>query len=549
MPPTAPNQDIALETLPHASHHPDRALSPDVAAKSSTKSNPAAAPPSPLSRIRAAFLKTWAALCWISRLEAALWRRFSAGLLAKAARRVRKAWICTSWTGRALVMLAVFCGITVSCYRLRIEVHQPFTGIRSVNGQPARVGGVYFYGGLQKWDVDAKTLQLQWVPQWCTGTTDCLSYLLNHTLLFTDIDALGIGGFNASAAALDIQADASNDQQHWQQTFDLVIKEWPRRFEASNVNGLDTDALYPFESYTLRTLIAAADADDLTRTYDVLGGDIVNWVQSDWVALYDYDYIDDLPGRGVILNFLVTMRRHPIVKVFAIIIAAINWALTIALAYMTLAYTMGGRELPPGSDSVTLMFTALFALPTVRSTMPGNPPFGCLLDAVGIIPNLLIVAVCATWLLLHKSCTYVSWSRRPLLRARRAASGYTGPIRLESHLISSHQVALTETGSQSAIASVRVQQHRTSRRCTSLAARLLALFDLGCCAHMCQTDGANWDRRCKDVHVRQDGESESDEDGSVHGWLPVGILSRGRARICTTFHRGYIGLRLRSEEP
>ncbi|EJD43000.1 hypothetical protein AURDEDRAFT_167950 [Auricularia subglabra TFB-10046 SS5] len=389
-------------SLPLTSYQPGRPHSPEPVTKLSTANAVQGHSPSVFSHVRVVLRSTWAGLCWLSRLEAVLWRKFSTSVLAKAARRVRRAWICTSWMGRALVMLVAFCVITLSCYRLRIEVRQPFTGIRSVNGQPARVGGVYFYGGLQKWDVDSKTLQLQWVPQWCTGTTDCLPYLENHTLLFTDIDALGIGGFNASVALLDVQADASADQAHWQQTFDLVIKEWPRRFEASNVNGLDTDALYPFESYTLRTLIAAVDADNLSRTYDVLGGDIVNWVQSDWVAVYDYDYIDDLPGRGVVLDFFVKTKRHPIVKVFAIIIAAINWALTIALAYMTLAYTMGGRELPPGSDSVTLMFTALFALPTVRSTMPGNPPFGCLLDAVGIIPNLLIVAFCATWLLLHK---------------------------------------------------------------------------------------------------------------------------------------------------
>jgi len=49
---------------------------------------------------------------------------------------------------------------------------------------------------------------------------------------------------------------------------------------------------------------------------------------------------------------------------------------TAALLYMTVISVLGRRRLPAGMDSVALPFAGLFALPSVRSVMPGDPPFG-----------------------------------------------------------------------------------------------------------------------------------------------------------------------------
>ena len=41
----------------------------------------------------------------------------------------------------------------------------------------------------------------------------------------------------------------------------------------------------------------------------------------------------------------------------------------------------------------------LFALPNVRNTQPGNPPYGCTSDVVGFFWNILLVAVSGVSLL------------------------------------------------------------------------------------------------------------------------------------------------------
>lgn len=53
-----------------------------------------------------------------------------------------------------------------------------------------------------------------------------------------------------------------------------------------------------------------------------------------------------------------------------------------------------------GSDILSICLTSLFALPSVRSILPGAPPFGCLLDMVGILPNIILISLCVSTFLL-----------------------------------------------------------------------------------------------------------------------------------------------------
>ena len=53
-----------------------------------------------------------------------------------------------------------------------------------------------------------------------------------------------------------------------------------------------------------------------------------------------------------------------------------------------------------GSDILSICLTSLFALPSVRSVLPGAPPFGCLIDMVGILPNVILISICVSTFLL-----------------------------------------------------------------------------------------------------------------------------------------------------
>lgn len=216
--------------------------------------------------------------------------------------------------------------------------------------------------------------------------------------------ALGIGGFNESNAVLEYQAaQAGLKRKGWEQYIELDVGYEPRSGEL-NLNGLETDSLYPFDWYRVQILFAATTGD-LSGTLPIIGADIFNKLQTQWIASFNYTYLDNFgPDRShaAKLAARITLRRNHVIKASAILILAFNWLVTLAILYMTLVYTMGRRQLPDGLDSIALPFAGLFALPSVRSVMPGDPPFGCLIDFIGIIPNLCIVSGCATVLLLSR---------------------------------------------------------------------------------------------------------------------------------------------------
>ncbi|KZV88880.1 hypothetical protein EXIGLDRAFT_772255 [Exidia glandulosa HHB12029] len=308
---------------------------------------------------------------------------------------------------RILILLAVIASVLVitSVIGILFLVKAGDHGlpeVLGVGGQPPRQNGIFLYGGIRKWDMTEKTLSTRWLPYTCgEKPTDC-SQTTSDLSFFIDDAALGINGFNASASVLDLQSAQTGFRHHgWEQFLELDIETEPRSGE-SNLKGLETDSLYPFDWYRVQVLVAAVTSADLNNTVPVIGAHIFNKVQAQWIASTDYGYLDDFQSSSTKLFIHITLERNMVIKISAFLIIVFNWMVTLAILYMTLVYTLGRRQLPDGLDSVTLPFAGLFALPSVRGVMPGDPPFGCLLDFIGIVPNLSIVAGCATCLLLAR---------------------------------------------------------------------------------------------------------------------------------------------------
>ncbi|EJD49113.1 hypothetical protein AURDEDRAFT_162054 [Auricularia subglabra TFB-10046 SS5] len=277
--------------------------------------------------------------------------------------------------------------------------------ILSVGGAPPRQNGIFLYGGIRKWDMGGKTLSLRWIPYYCghNGPKDCLP-LREDAWFFTNEDALGIGGFNKSKSVLEYQAaQAGLKHDGWEQYIELDVGYVPRSGEL-NVNGLETDTLYPFDWYRVQILFAATEGDTNT-TRPIIGANIFNKIQTQWVASFNYTYLDNFgpdEDHAAKLTARITLQRNNVIKVSAMLILIVNWLVTLAILYMTLVYILGRRQLPDSLDSIALPFTGLFALPATRNVMPGDPPFGCLIDFIGVIPNICIVSVCATLLLFNR---------------------------------------------------------------------------------------------------------------------------------------------------
>lgn len=106
---------------------------------------------------------------------------------------------------------------------------------------------------------------------------------------------------------------------------------------------------------------------------------------------------EDSPGCELTITFWV--ERTGLVKFCVVVVFCINWIITIGIFLVTgEALLLNRQKIVEGTDILAICFTALFALPSVRSLLPGVPvSYGCFLDIIGILPNVLIVTLCTTF--------------------------------------------------------------------------------------------------------------------------------------------------------
>ncbi|KAG8775604.1 hypothetical protein FRC15_000437 [Serendipita sp. 397] len=112
-------------------------------------------------------------------------------------------------------------------------------------------------------------------------------------------------------------------------------------------------------------------------------------------AIIDYTNITSLPP------FCHTKiefdgSRPPLLIFCAVAAVVVNWTCALFIFILTCeAIIMRRSYMLQGTDILSMCFTALFALPTIRSLLPGAPSYGAIIDLVGILPCTLIVALCA----------------------------------------------------------------------------------------------------------------------------------------------------------
>lgn len=88
---------------------------------------------------------------------------------------------------------------------------------------------------------------------------------------------------------------------------------------------------------------------------------------------------------GHVLCVISLCNAHSFSRVLGMVTFAILWVVT---------REVFGRVRPGVGDTLPLPLTALFALPAVRTFLPGNPPVGGTLDSFGVIPQIIVLGSC-----------------------------------------------------------------------------------------------------------------------------------------------------------
>ncbi|KAG8854969.1 hypothetical protein FRB91_002859 [Serendipita sp. 411] len=108
----------------------------------------------------------------------------------------------------------------------------------------------------------------------------------------------------------------------------------------------------------------------------------------------DYEHGEAWPAYCY-LDIHFDAVRPPLVIFAAVTAVVVNWTCTLFIFILTSeAIIMRRGYMLEGTDILSMCFTALFALPTIRSLLPGAPDYGAIIDLCGVLPCTLIVALC-----------------------------------------------------------------------------------------------------------------------------------------------------------
>ncbi|KAF0694528.1 Aste57867_14610 [Aphanomyces stellatus] len=156
-------------------------------------------------------------------------------------------------------------------------------------------------------------------------------------------------------------------------------------------------AWYPFDKYDLRVNFILAtgqgpfvgEGEPLDATFNILAPQSFDWK-------YKVTTVSMAPGQ---YTLTIQVRRR--FNLYTVLVFAAIWAVTFSIGHIGSCAVIWKRR---PADNPIIFFSALFAVPTVRNTLPGKPCYGCLFD---VLCTYFAIAVIFTFLVLV-SITYVA---------------------------------------------------------------------------------------------------------------------------------------------
>jgi len=281
---------------------------------------------------------------------------------------------------------------------------------------PAGYGeGIYLLGVVETLDLDGRALSIQWLVYSCeeTGPYSGCNALTEAVNFFIDGNASPASSLDPLTAVAMYQANLTGyitdgfcvgETSCWQEQLAMGVP-YEQTLQTSHqfsirpaaYNWRSNSQAYPFDVYTVYTTFLAIDPT-VNASKPILGLSLTGTVPNFSVTMHSRPVTNSAYPSFERRMVTVTIARAQIVVAYAFLIWLINWLMTGVVLWITISAVQGRRKIP--GDLFGIPITALFALPAVRSIMPGSPAFGCILDYSGIILNLLVLAVCSVALLL-----------------------------------------------------------------------------------------------------------------------------------------------------
>jgi hypothetical protein len=271
--------------------------------------------------------------------------------------------------------------------------------------------GIFFLGHVYEVSVSTRTLSVSWLVGGCgnlrlqtaVNFPDSKCGLANvpfdvyiDSSLFTEsrfhydptVHPVGNPPMNNT-----IYVQALNEFQY-KHTMDISTTD------LQNHRPFDQRYFYPFDKYSIVTTFV------VFNTAANASLPIVRLALSDTVNNFqpqlDEWQTQTRVNHSLIVNSRTThanIQRTISAKVFVILIFISNWIITAAVMYITCLALWSNTKF--GDGVVLLPMTIILTLPLLRQFFVDSPPIGILLDSLGLILQMFLVAICSIALLLN----------------------------------------------------------------------------------------------------------------------------------------------------
>ncbi|KAH9110706.1 hypothetical protein LEN26_013648 [Aphanomyces euteiches] len=152
---------------------------------------------------------------------------------------------------------------------------------------------------------------------------------------------------------------------------------------------------YPFDKYELMLPVAALTGssafDSSVKPLD-LAFVVLAPENFDWKFTINEQASKDASAQAGTTVLQVHVRRK--FNLYVVLVFVGIWAVTFSIGYIGSCAVIWQRR---AVDNPVIFVSALFAVPAVRNTLPGKPPYGCLFD---ILCTYFAIAACLTYLVL-----------------------------------------------------------------------------------------------------------------------------------------------------
>ncbi|KAI5888308.1 uncharacterized protein SCHCODRAFT_02601887 [Schizophyllum commune H4-8] len=344
-------------------------------------------------------------------------------------RRMSRDWFSYMYRRRRLWprILYVFIGVSIMLMwiglilgfahsQLKAEEKNSKGDSKKYEGKVAKGDEVWFLqGALRALDTDKRTLTVQWSGFVYNDTTDSMDPLL----VSPDDYPAGLNMYRDIQAYVD--SDLTNDTGYYYFMLDNATANPIGNIGWRESDSFDTDIDlvasaqsvwtqpmrgYPYDQWTGSLILASNNIgssmeDNRTDAYAFSFDGVYlvdSLLTSNWkITAASHTTCRDLDSAYCELHVDFRVRRPGLVKFTVIAVLVVNWLSTIVIFLLTgEALLLRRLHIVEGTDMLGVLFAALFALPGVRSLLPGAPPFGSTIDLVGILPNVIIISLCTS---------------------------------------------------------------------------------------------------------------------------------------------------------